>query len=440
MLRSDGSLAAALALNPREWAIVTVLGLLSAWALTMPAVRASLPGLLRQFVSRAILLPLLALAGWVTLLVAGASRLGLWDVGLLKDTVIWYLTSAVATLFAALKAATTDGYFGAATRQAIGAAVFLQYAMNMHTFGYLVELMLQSGLLILAAMLAVSARDDRYRAAHALLLAIYVIAVLLVVISTARAIARGWNDIDAHQTTLGLALSIWLPLGVLPFIWVLAIVMTYEVLLQRMAKPAFGLHAPRRTLAATVVILGPDLRAVNDLTKHPVDLRAVASAKSWSETREAVRDYHRRRARKRAEVGHAARRLARFAGTRGTDPVGRQLDQRELKETRRALEWFATCHMGHHRNRGSYRADLMTVLGDFTKQGLPPEHGVQMTVAADGGTWYAWRRAPSGLVLGIGAAAAPPDQWFYAAMQPPDGPPSPRAGWEHNFSTAPDWN
>jgi len=440
MRTSDISLAVTLALSPREWAIMTLIGLLTASSLKIPGVRASVPRLARQLVSAAILVPLVALASWVTLLVVGASWAGLWNLGLLKDTLIWFLTSAFAVLFAASKAAKTDGYFWTATKQAVGAAVFLQYVMNMHSFGYFAELVLQAGLLLFAVMLAFTGRDIRYRGAHTLLLGIYSLAILIVVIFTVRGIVRGWNDTDAGQTALTLALSIWLPLGVLPFIWVFAVVMAYEVLLRRMANPVFGLRAPRLTLVATVTTLGPDLRAVNDLPKYQADLRAVAAAKSWGETREAVRVYRRRRARKREEVDLTARRFVRFAGARGTDPAGRQLDQREIKETRRALEWLATCHMGHYRNRGIYRSDLMTVLGDLTKQGLPSEHGVQMTVAADGGSWYAWRRTPSGLVLGIGAAAAPPDQWFYAATQPPDATPSPKDGWEGIFSTVPDWN
>ncbi|WP_449386394.1 hypothetical protein [Cellulomonas soli] len=440
MRTADASLAATMALSPREWAIATQIGLLAVMAFRIPGVRSTLPTLVRQLVSAAILVPLVALAGWVALLVIGASRVGLWNMNLLKDTVIWFLTSAFATLFAAVKAGKTDGYFWTATKQAVGAAVFLQYAMNMHSFNYFVELVLQAALLLFGVMLAYTSRKEEYRGAHTLLLGIYGLLIIVVVTFTVRGIIHGWDGIDASQTVLSLALSVWLPLGVLPFIWVFAVAMAYEVLLKRMSKPVFGLRAPRLTLAATIATLGPDLRAVNDLPRHPSDLRAIASATSWSATREAVRVYRHRRARKRDEAGLAARRLARLAGARGTDPAGRQLDQREIKETRDALHWLATCHMGHHRNRGAYRADLMEVLGDFTKQGLPPEHGIQMAVASGGSSWYAWRRTPSDLVLGIGAVEAPPDQWFYAAMHPPHGRPSLESGWERTLSTAPDWS
>ncbi|WP_448631375.1 hypothetical protein [Cellulomonas soli] len=285
MRTADASLAATMALSPREWAIATQIGLLAVMAFRIPGVRSTLPTLVRQLVSAAILVPLVALAGWVALLVIGASRVGLWNMNLLKDTVIWFLTSAFATLFAAVKAGKTDGYFWTATKQAVGAAVFLQYAMNMHSFNYFVELVLQAALLLFGVMLAYTSRKEEYRGAHTLLLGIYGLLIIVVVTFTVRGIIHGWDGIDASQTVLSLALSVWLPLGVLPFIWVFAVAMAYEVLLKRMSKPVFGLRAPRLTLAATIATLGPDLRAVNDLPRHPSDLRAIASATSWSATR-----------------------------------------------------------------------------------------------------------------------------------------------------------
>jgi len=93
----------------------------------------------------------------------------------------------------------------------------------------------------------------------------------------------------------------------------------------------------------------------------------------------------------------------RLEPRRVPDPRQRK-DQREIKETREALRWIKTCHLGHYNNRGKYRTDLMSgvLLDDFTCQGLPDEHGITMRVRKDEQAWYAWRRTLSGHVLGIG--------------------------------------
>jgi hypothetical protein len=95
--------------------------------------------------------------------------------------------------------------------------------------------------------------------------------------------------------------------------------------------------------------------------------------------------------------------------------------------------------MGHHSNRGHYRADLLDILGDFARKGLPEDHAIQMTVASDGQSWHAWRRTPSGLVLGIAAVTDPADHWYYAGTQPPSASPPHDPRWERHASSFPDW-
>ncbi|MBD7981322.1 hypothetical protein [Oerskovia merdavium] len=426
-------------LNSREWAILTLLAIFAVVVLSTPSTRKHVLQLLRGASSGVIVIPLVALTVWVAALVTGASHLGLWNSGLAKDTVVWFVVSGFGTIFAALSAAKTDRYFATATKQAVGVAVFIQYAMNLRTFNYLAEVIIQLGLILLAALIAFSERDPRYMSARRLLVTLNVLVGLTLITLTVRELTANLETLDARQTLLGLALSIWLPLGILPFVWLLALYLSYDTLLRRLRMPVFGVPAPLKTRVATVVALGPDLRTAHDLSNRHDDLQVIARTGTWRETWDAVRLYRRQRDRRRAQPALAVQRLRRFAGVRGVDLDGRQLDQRELGETREALQWLALCHMGHHRNRGRYRADLLHVLGDFTQKGLPADHGIQMTVTKGGGSWHAWRRTPSGLVLGIGARSDPSAQWFYAGMQPPGGPPPDGGQWEQGASSAPDW-
>jgi hypothetical protein len=426
-------------LNSREWAILTLLVACAVVVLATPSARKAL---LRSEVprgTRVIVVPVIALAAWVTALVAGASRLGLWNSGLTKDTIVWFVVTALSTVFAPLDAAKTDRYFLTAARQAVAASVFLQYAMNLYTFSYPAEVALQLGLVVLACLLVVAERDPRHKAAHKPLLAINALIGMALILLTARELAADWNTLDARQMLLGLALSIWLPLGVLPFVWLLALYMSYEALIKFLRKPIFGNPALLKTRFFALAALGPDLRTAHDLTKDHDTIRTLTETRTRQETFEAVRVYRAKRDRRRARPALAAQRLQRFAGVTGHDLNGRQLDQREMNETRESLRWLATCHMGHHSNRGHYRADLLDILGDFARKGLPEDHGIQMTVASDGQSWHAWRRTPSGLVLGIAALADPADHWYYAGTQPPSASPPHDPRWERHSSSFPDW-
>jgi hypothetical protein len=156
-------------------------------------------------------------------------------------------------------------------------------------------------------------------------------------------------------------------------------------------------------------------------------------AGSLSAARHVVAEYRTWEHEKRAEKVRAAKRLRDFAGVKGTDADGRQLDQRE---------WLAACQMGWYRNPGGrYRGDLVDMLGDsIARGGLPPEHGIRMSLSKHGGVWYAWRRTITGWCLGIGASGPPPDQWLFEGPEPPKGPPGTDPGWRRSSSDEePDW-
>jgi hypothetical protein len=130
-----------------------------------------------------------------------------------------------------------------------------------------------------------------------------------------------------------------------------------------------------------------------------------------------------------------------YAGSSEVDENGRRLDDREFGETKRALQWIYTCQVGWYRNDGRYRKDLLQMLRDLTSHGLPLNHGISMHVSPEGESWWAWRRTPSGQVLGIGANSPPLTQWLYDATEPPQGGPAPGSGWgDEPFDTPPNWS
>jgi hypothetical protein len=63
-----------------------------------------------------------------------------------------------------------------------------------------------------------------------------------------------------------------------------------------------------------------------------------------------------------------------------------------------------------------------------------------MRVQKDRQAWYAWRRTPSGYVLGIGADNGRANEWLYEGWKPPDGFPGEDSLWGvAPFETPPNW-
>ncbi|MFL0426540.1 hypothetical protein ACH0AC_12385 [Micrococcus luteus] len=137
-----------------------------------------------------------------------------------------------------------------------------------------------------------------------------------------------------------------------------------------------------------------------------------------------------------------AERQAVNAGSDSVNGDGKRVDDREFFETRDMLRLLSNSAMGHHRQRGHFRDDLVGGVyreGDFIKRGLPGSHGFHQTVRSDGAEVMYWRRTISGWVLGIAL------HWedgvfferYWASAVPPDGFTS--DGWSRPWESPPDW-
>ncbi len=170
----------------------------------------------------------------------------------------------------------------------------------------------------------------------------------------------------------------------------------------------------------------------------------VNSAKVWSVT-DAFVEWAMPKARDLV-AARRAERQAENAGSEETDVRERRVDDREFAETRDMLRVLQTAAMGWHRQRGVFRDDLVDGVyrpDDFTKRGLPAEHGMQSRVSPDGQEVMYWRATVSGWVLGL-AVTAQGDafgEYLYGGSQPPAGLPSQGwAGWWGLFALPPDWS
>lgn len=429
-------------LTTREWASVVWAAVLVVAGLAMRSVRRAFAPLLRTLLGFwQLQVALVAHLGWAALLCYIADLLGAWDSALLKDTVAWIVVYGFASVFSAHRAAKEEHFFRRAALSALSIAALMQFVLNLHTFHFVVELFLLPVVTFLLLLEAVAGMDSKTRPARNLLNGLLAVVGVWVVIATARGFIDSWRGIDPVEAGLALAFSIWFPLAMLPFVYALALLMAYETALKLSSFRKDGKPLPLAAKAAVLAGLHGDLRAVNELPQHHVQYRAISRSRGFREALGHVREYERVRADRQRQAADRAARLVRYAGVEGLDDEGKVLDQREIKETRQALRWIGTCHLGHYNNLGRYRKDLMSgvLLDDFTSQGLPNEHGITMRVRKDGLAWYAWRRTPSGHVLAIGMTNGR-DEWLYEGEDPPRGFPGSDPSWgDGPYETPPNW-
>ena len=357
-------------------------------------IRSSVGQLLRLVLSPPLLIPLLLMVGYVVGEIWLGYKARLWRSDLIKDTIVWFMISALALFSRYDQASKQPRFFRRRLLAVISISVFLEFFANLFVLNLIAELALQPLLLLLGLLIAVTEREERFRALRTPLNALLALIGLSILTYSVRQLFISWNAVDKPVTALQFALPIWLTIGLLPYVYLLSLYSNYQSAFHAIDVHSDNRRARRRAKLALVTNLHLRTRDSYRFGGSPW-LERIVSAPTFPAARRVVADFQESRREEERVAAEERKRLRRYIGSDETDAEGRRLDRREFKETMKALYWLADCMEGWYYNqeRGGkrYRADLLDVFGpDFFKPfGLPPESGITMKVAKNGKAWYA---------------------------------------------------
>ncbi len=221
-------------LNNREWATLIWLSALVIWASTDKKIRASFVAVIKAFLATPILVSFVLLAGYITALVFGLKSIGLWGYLELKDTIIWSVFVAAATLFDILNISKDEKYFRKAILDNLKASLFVEFLVNLYVFNFLIELVLVPTVLFLGILLGISQTDQKYDKVKGCLnwlLSLIGIGIL------GYALYNAYNDIAnlaTIETAKNFASPIVLSILFLPFIYAAMVYFKYESFYNRL--------------------------------------------------------------------------------------------------------------------------------------------------------------------------------------------------------------
>src|SRR5258706_13713871 len=219
--------------NNREKALIIWIVIVIVFFLINKNFRPSFLAVLKAFLARKIVTALLIMLAYITLVVFAASSLHIWDVSLLKDTIIWLFGTAVIMFVHYDKALKEKHFFKNVLLDNIKLAVFLQFIINWHVFNLVVEFLLVPVLFFIFALLAVASRKKEYQPVTNILqflLAFY--GIFLLVYALVQVIGN-FSNFATLYTVKDFLLSPLLTIAFLPFVYFLALYATYEELFTR---------------------------------------------------------------------------------------------------------------------------------------------------------------------------------------------------------------
>jgi len=404
------------------------------------SIRASVAHAISILLGPKVLTLLVLFVLWMVGVVWLASQLPVWGPENLKDTLLWAPVGA-GLWIRSIDAAKEPKYFTNRVRDAIAFTVFLEVYLNTATFGLAVELIVQPVLALAVMTSTLGAYRSDHRNAKRLADGCLVVVLLVLLVPPTAALLNSLGDLehaDIPAAVRGLLLSVWLSVGALPFIYALSLLYGYEGALNRMRWQAPNKQVPLHAKMALFRVFHFRTSALAKFGGNGP--WRLARATSYRDAVSVIRQNLAREHEQTSAARRKAEELERYAGVEGVDGAGRRFDKREFEETIESLENIAATHIAWYHRGGRYGRNLLRRFEGSFGAGLPDPHGIEMTVRRDGQAWYAWRRTASGWCFASGAAAPPPDQWFYDGPDPPDGYPGTDPDWASEDERSVNWD
>lgn len=418
-------------LSNREWAGLFWLVAVAIACLRISSVRRSITKALRVALGAKVLPVWLVYLIWVAGFIWTSNVLGYWENALGKLTFVWVFTAGIV-LVSKFPDASKNGFFGGIVRGVIGITILVEYFVNLATFSFWVELLLQPVLVILTVLLVVTERNGDSHMMRTAVGTILVLFVALLIGYSIRELLMDSAQTEIRSHALQIVWPILLTFWVLPLIYALALFSAYQMAFLRMGLSQDEASGAWKSRLGMMLAFGVRLKWLHEAGKG--GSVHIARAKSVRQAYRAGREFVSKRLSEQRRENEYQENLARHAGSKEVDGDGRPLDKREFRETVGALNWLYTCHSGwYSREPQGYKPDLLNRLGvDFSRHGLARPSGITMHVSEDGRRWYAWRKTPCGRYFAIGAGGPPPDQWLYDGPDPPSDFPGLAAEWGGN--------
>jgi hypothetical protein len=389
----------------------------------------SFGGVLKAFSAWKVWLVVVAYLAYSTGIVLLAKWMGIWSLDLLKDTIIIVFFTGLPILFNMTNFKDGSAVVKKVLGEVVGVSALLVVYLNLAPFPLWGELILQAVLAFLVLVSAVAKLDPKTAAVARVFNVLITLTALGLLVYVTVQIITNFGSFDWGKEASAFALSIWLPLMQLPFVYGFGLFAASEMAIVRLRLHNNHENPPLKVRLALLLGFRGRLRYASRFSLRWIP--ELARERSFRQARRTMRDY-RAAVRDRARQQRERRlRLKKFAGASGVDEKGLWLDRREFSETKKALADLYFTQMGVYRNRGGrYLEDPRILLTSWSLKGLPEDHGIEIKVSRDRQAWSGWRRTVGGYYFGIGGSDDVDERWEYDDASPPADLPTVRtSGW-----------
>ena len=213
----------------REWASITLIALFILFSARTKKVRGSIFGVVKAFFHWKILLPIICAQIYISIFAYALYKNGLWNTTILRETIFFLFYTSIALI---LKYNNNDERISSIkgiVEDTVKATLIIEFYLNIHTFSYGVELIIQFLLALLFFMGAYNKRDtkDLEKTYSCTQTVFYGLSISLIIYSIYMSIGE-WKENFTSQTVISLLFPIAATIAYWPFLYIFSVIKAYE--------------------------------------------------------------------------------------------------------------------------------------------------------------------------------------------------------------------
>ena len=216
-------------MNTREIAIIICLIIFLIVIFCIKNLRKSALDVIRAFFSTKLIIPFIGMTLYILLILYLLSRIGLFNISLVKDAIFWVFIGAIP-LF--LKAADIKkkykNFFRNNAFEFIKLTTVFSFFINFYTFDIIFELILIPVIILIVCLIVVSKSQEKYKPVEKFFSFIFSIIVIYLVYNFIYNIFVNPNGFLNINTGITYILPPILTITLLPYIYILALYIEYE--------------------------------------------------------------------------------------------------------------------------------------------------------------------------------------------------------------------
>lgn len=220
----------------REWASITLIALFILFSARTKKVRGSIFGVVKAFFHWKILLPIICAQIYISIFAYALYKYGLWNTTILRETIFFLFYTSIALIFKYNNNDERISSIKGIVEDTIKATLIIEFYLNIHTFSYGVELIIQFLLALLFFMGAYNKRDtkDLAKTYSCTQILFYGLSISLLVYSIYMSIGE-WKENFTSQTVISLLFPIVATIAYWPFLYLFSVIKAYEECFVRMS-------------------------------------------------------------------------------------------------------------------------------------------------------------------------------------------------------------